>query len=264
MAKSVAERETPNLLKTLGAHVRALREERGWSQEELGERSGGMNKETVNRVENGRNTTISTILRLGLALNVPLGIYIAGTVGNRLVLGAPRPPKDPGVQEGESHLRFLTWQSADDTVPSGFDDEAFGIATRYRQADPRMQAVIRMALGIGEMPAHVNDEKEIGVTDSDGAHAAHNEIGQLTGEDRVLLTHGHPPQDPHVEPNLASARTALEKILADLAAVAEQLPRGQAAMARGGGAGGASRDRRRRQSHDRKTSKKTPRRRPSK
>lgn len=258
------EQKPVMLLAVLGQHIRELREERGWSQEQLGKRAGGLNKETVNRVELGRDTRVSTLTKLGLALNTPLGIYIAGDVGDRLLLEVPRPPSD---QAGG--LRFLTWHTAGDTPPSGIglSDDGVLIARLYQRADTQMRAIVRVALGVSDRPTTTAEERpaadhqtEIAQTEPAGAHSGDVDLGQLPGGDRVLLTH----DVSHADPNLADARTSLEKILADLAAVAERLPRGQTAVARGGGTGSPARDRQRRQSHDRKTAKKSPRRRQGK
>lgn len=55
-----------------GATIRALREQRGWSQTVLGEKAGGINKETVNRAEQDANVEIKTLGRIADALGVPI------------------------------------------------------------------------------------------------------------------------------------------------------------------------------------------------
>jgi transcriptional regulator with XRE-family HTH domain len=60
----------------VGAAIRALREDRGWSQKELGEKADGLNKSTVNRVELGANTEVDTLLKITRALGVELEIAL--------------------------------------------------------------------------------------------------------------------------------------------------------------------------------------------
>jgi transcriptional regulator with XRE-family HTH domain len=57
----------------LGSHIRELRYAKGWTQEDLAERSG-MNSVQISHLENGRNEAkISTILRLAKAFGVTAG-----------------------------------------------------------------------------------------------------------------------------------------------------------------------------------------------
>jgi transcriptional regulator with XRE-family HTH domain len=60
------------VLADVGKAVRKLRNVRGWSQEELGRHAGGLNKETVNRLELGANTGFETVVRIVDALSVKL------------------------------------------------------------------------------------------------------------------------------------------------------------------------------------------------
>ena len=57
----------------LGRAVRAAREERGWSQEELGRRSG-LSRPTIARIERGDDISTATLSKaakaLGLAIRV--------------------------------------------------------------------------------------------------------------------------------------------------------------------------------------------------
>jgi transcriptional regulator with XRE-family HTH domain len=59
-----------DVCKLIGANVRALRHERGWSQEEFGDRVG-LHRTYVSQIERGvRNPTASVIERLAIALDV--------------------------------------------------------------------------------------------------------------------------------------------------------------------------------------------------
>lgn len=63
----------PSPLKNFGTHLRALREQRGWSQEELASRSG-LDRTYVGGVERGeRNIGLLNISRLANALEIPIG-----------------------------------------------------------------------------------------------------------------------------------------------------------------------------------------------
>lgn len=52
--------------------IRARRDDQGWSQEALGERARTprINKETINRIENGDNTSIDNLLAVADCLNI--------------------------------------------------------------------------------------------------------------------------------------------------------------------------------------------------
>lgn len=80
---------------------------------------------------------------------------------------------------------------------------------------------------------------------------------QRTWSSRVV---SQPPQsaERYGEEDLAPARSAIERIIDELVAVAERLPRGQAAMDRRSGSGSAPRPRRRRKPSHRKDQKKAP------
>jgi len=55
----------------LGKNLRAVRNEREWTQEVLAERSGIQAAE-ISRIENGRrDPQVSTVLRLAAALGIP-------------------------------------------------------------------------------------------------------------------------------------------------------------------------------------------------
>lgn len=53
----------------LGAAVRAAREARGWSQEELGRR-GDLDRATVNRLEGGTPAAMNTVFKVLTALDM--------------------------------------------------------------------------------------------------------------------------------------------------------------------------------------------------
>ena len=64
--------------KQLGARVRALREARDWSQEELAERAG-LHRTYVSAVERGvRNPTVTVMARMAAALGVSLAVLVEG------------------------------------------------------------------------------------------------------------------------------------------------------------------------------------------
>ena len=61
-----------DIRKKFGKHLRALREERGWSQEEFADRAG-LHRTYVSAVERGvRNPTLSVLERLAKALGIKL------------------------------------------------------------------------------------------------------------------------------------------------------------------------------------------------
>lgn len=64
--------------KKFGKQLRALREARGWSQEEFADRAG-LHRTYVSAVERGvRNPTLSVLERLAKALGVSIEIMMVG------------------------------------------------------------------------------------------------------------------------------------------------------------------------------------------
>lgn len=86
---------------SIGAAIRDRRNARGWTQAELGEHAGGVNKETVNRAELGANVTVDTLLKLARALDVELDLGLRESTGKsytaRDSLSAMSPPVSPLV-----------------------------------------------------------------------------------------------------------------------------------------------------------------------
>jgi transcriptional regulator with XRE-family HTH domain len=66
----------------LTLHIRALREARGWTQGDLAERAG-VTRATVNRIENGKPSSIDldVLEKLAGALGVAPGLLIVQNVG---------------------------------------------------------------------------------------------------------------------------------------------------------------------------------------
>lgn len=63
----------PTALRTrAGDRIRRVRELLDLSQEALGQKAGGVNKETVNRIEQGENTTLEKLGRVATALDLTL------------------------------------------------------------------------------------------------------------------------------------------------------------------------------------------------
>jgi len=60
-------------VQTLGKNIRERREALRWSQKRLGEEAGGINVETVNRIEHDQNTTIEKLYAIAKALGISLG-----------------------------------------------------------------------------------------------------------------------------------------------------------------------------------------------
>lgn len=65
--------------RTLGANVRRARERRGWSQEELADRSG-IHRTYISGVERGaRNPTIRIVASIATALELPAAALVEET-----------------------------------------------------------------------------------------------------------------------------------------------------------------------------------------
>tara|TARA_B100000678_G_scaffold291620_1_gene309912 strand:+ start:9340 stop:9549 length:210 start_codon:yes stop_codon:yes gene_type:complete len=66
-----------DIRKRFGARVRALREEKGWSQEELADRSG-LHRTYISSVERGiRNPTITVVEQIAAALTFSMSELVA-------------------------------------------------------------------------------------------------------------------------------------------------------------------------------------------
>lgn len=60
-------------MQRFGENIKKLRKGRGWNQTTLGEKAGGINVETINRIEHGQNTTTDKLYRIAAAFEVPIG-----------------------------------------------------------------------------------------------------------------------------------------------------------------------------------------------
>lgn len=69
IATDIAVCDTPGVF-NVGDVVRKMRKAKGWSQEELGQRAGGINKETIYRIELGGNPRLDTLFKIAEALGV--------------------------------------------------------------------------------------------------------------------------------------------------------------------------------------------------
>jgi transcriptional regulator with XRE-family HTH domain len=100
--------ETPaavnSRMKTLGEMIRAARRERGFTQQQLAERTG-TSRPTINRIESGRpNVVWSTVMTVCWILDIPT---------------------DPDEMDAERRTRLLTANSAIQRIRSkkGIDDD---------------------------------------------------------------------------------------------------------------------------------------------
>lgn len=60
-------------MERVGKRIKMLREEKGWSQEELGERIGGVGKSFVSKLENGhKKINLEHIKKISSALGVDM------------------------------------------------------------------------------------------------------------------------------------------------------------------------------------------------
>lgn len=60
-------------MQRFGENIKKLRRKRGWSQAILAQKAGGINVETINRIESGHNTTTRNLYKIASALNVVIG-----------------------------------------------------------------------------------------------------------------------------------------------------------------------------------------------
>lgn len=161
-----------------------------------------------------------------------------------------------GIPEGPTLLKWVNAFNAPDLPPTTprcyLDDLLVGVDGDY---DKTISA---------RASADNTPSDEHRATDDDSAEArtrtpsAHGPIRQPDRTDAFLLDSTAHQQSPDSDANMAPTRSEFERILADLHAFAERLPRGQAAVDRRSGSGSAPRPRRRRRPSHRKNQKKTP------
>jgi transcriptional regulator with XRE-family HTH domain len=127
----------------LGARVRALRNEKGWSQEELADKSR-VGRETIVRLEKGDNTTVETLFAVAGALQVPWTTF---------VVSAP-------LNHGDDVAAFedVSGYVVDD-LPVVFEGDASPIGTAWDQ-EGRLLAHISERIS---RPAGLNDKQAYGV-----------------------------------------------------------------------------------------------------
>lgn len=112
--------------KRAGDRLRTLRERLGLSQEALGKAAGGVDKETVNRIELGRNTTIDSIGKLANHFGVTLADLFDEEESDRLrhtgtgvrtdavrddadIRSGYVPDSIPVIAEGEATPHGMSW-----------------------------------------------------------------------------------------------------------------------------------------------------------
>lgn len=110
----------------VGARIRALRKDRGWTQDELAQRAG-IAVQTISRAERGGALSIANIKRVGVALEVhPLELFA-----------------DPGVQgEISTEVRRVV------DLMQGLDNEAQRAVRQHVEIASRM-ATSRTDNGMG-------------------------------------------------------------------------------------------------------------------
>lgn len=95
------------LVSLIGERVRARRRARGWTLDELAERSGVSRRMLVNVEQAVSNASIATLLRLSEALGIGLPSLVAPNDGERLLeinRAGTRPPLWTGENGGQAFL----------------------------------------------------------------------------------------------------------------------------------------------------------------
>lgn len=97
----------PGLISLIGERVRARRRARGWTLDELAERSGVSRRMLVNVEQAVSNASVATLLRLSEALGIGLPSLVAPHDGQRLLEishAGTRPPLWTGEHGGQAFL----------------------------------------------------------------------------------------------------------------------------------------------------------------
>jgi phage repressor protein C with HTH and peptisase S24 domain len=138
--------------RAVGDRIRSLREQKGWSQEFLGQRAD-LNKETVNRVELGANVRFDTYVKLAAALETSVAELFAerDDVQPGTVDVADYVPDDlPVIAEGEASPQgALFWDDEGRLLPritdrisrpAGLrDPRAYGVRVRGDSMRPKYE-----------------------------------------------------------------------------------------------------------------------------
>lgn len=81
MAQSHPAFDMASVFRELGNRIRAIRLDRGWKQEDMQGR--GFSLRHWQFIEEGRPITVRTLIRIAVALEVPLERIVAGINGGR-------------------------------------------------------------------------------------------------------------------------------------------------------------------------------------
>ena len=82
----------------VGDAIRKRRKAKGWDQKTLGQRAGGVNKSTVNRIELGGNATVDKLLQISRALGADLELNLVDRkTGERQSIRDEPPPVSTDV-----------------------------------------------------------------------------------------------------------------------------------------------------------------------
>ena len=84
-----------NVPEAVGRRVRAARTDRGWTLDELAERSGVSRRMIVNVESGTSNASIATLLRLATALHVSLADLVTDTPPDQGVVVSPAAEREP-------------------------------------------------------------------------------------------------------------------------------------------------------------------------
>ncbi len=139
-----AVRPSAELLRTVGERIRAARDRKGWSQVELASRSE-LNKETINRMELGANTSMDSMVAVAFAL----GEDLARLLGPRSV------GRDDVTDE---HLDVSGYVR--DDLPVIFEGDATPTGGTYWDEEGRLLAQITARIS---RPAGLTDKQAYGV-----------------------------------------------------------------------------------------------------
>ncbi|HEX8868743.1 MAG TPA: XRE family transcriptional regulator [Lentzea sp.] len=138
----------------LGANIRAIREQRGWSLSELARRSS-IAKGTLSQLESGTgNPTIETVFSLSNALDVPVSSLVTERTPPDVVLVRAR---DVEVLSSNAvDLRLMRRMDIGDTVLEIYDQRVRPGATQTTEGHPGREHVLvtsgRLRVGPSEQP----------------------------------------------------------------------------------------------------------------
>lgn len=200
--------QAEDFLRTLGAHCRRLRTQKGLSIDRVARQSEGLSTSVVQRLETGSGSaTLSSLVRYAEVLEIhPRDLLDFPFEHHQSRLGRIQivPASDPAAQSGRfrSHLPYYSLKAAAGAFGQGQDVEVQGWvdARRHAPLDPSLFVV--QAVGDSMLPA---------IRDGDYLVMRSNPSGSRQG--KIVLAQYRGPADPETGGSYTVKRYRSSKLI---------------------------------------------------